>query len=285
MVVLLPGDVVADAAPSPAALKIGPSMLTTPGVEEGPASLTAMRGGALGHVETTERRRGAKRSGDATSAKVHGWWVEASGTRYVPAAGDLVIGQVVNRGVESYTVSLFAAHHATLPVLAFEGATRRNRPNLEVGTLVYARVVRAEPWTEPELSCVDATTGKAQGLGELKSAGDTSAMLWPVSLALTQSMSNPRHTLLSRIAEHFPFEAAIGVNGLVWTAAASAPRVVALGRLLRDADQVARGKSALRGESDDDARATGEPAHTLPERIAHRGELSDGVIAMETANS
>ena len=38
----------------------------------------------------------------------------------------------------------------------------------QIGTLVYARVSVASRDMEPELECVDATTGKAEGFGELK---------------------------------------------------------------------------------------------------------------------
>lgn len=37
--------------------------------------------------------------------------------------------------------------------MAFEGATKRNKPNIAVGALVYARVVVANKHMEPELSC------------------------------------------------------------------------------------------------------------------------------------
>lgn len=36
------------------------------------------------------------------------------------------------------------------------------------GTLVYARVTLANKDMEPELDCVNPTTGKADGFGELK---------------------------------------------------------------------------------------------------------------------
>ena len=57
---------------------------------------------------------------------------------------------------------------AQLDALAFEGATKRSKPNLKIGTLVYARVVSALRDMEPELECVDGATGKAEGFGELK---------------------------------------------------------------------------------------------------------------------
>ena len=59
-----------------------------------------------------------------------------------------------------------AAHKAALPALSFEGATRRNRPNLKVGDSVYARVTAAGRDAEPQLSCV-GSSGKADGFGAL----------------------------------------------------------------------------------------------------------------------
>uniref|UniRef100_A0A6N2MS69 Uncharacterized protein n=1 Tax=Salix viminalis TaxID=40686 RepID=A0A6N2MS69_SALVM len=57
---------------------------------------------------------------------------------------------------------------AFLPVLAFEGGTRRNIPKFEAGTLLYVRVVKANPGMNPELSCTDV--GKQQNLVPSKMA-------------------------------------------------------------------------------------------------------------------
>ena len=42
---------------------------------------------------------------------------------------------------------------ALLPVLAFDGASKRNRPNLQIGSLVYARITQVEAGLDPELTC------------------------------------------------------------------------------------------------------------------------------------
>lgn len=267
MVVVLPGDVIPQPGASASDLKLGPGVLITPG-NNTETSLTAIRGGDLGHVETAARGKAKKES-----ATLHGWWVDGESRRYVPVADDLVIGQVTNRGVESYSVTLFSAHSASLPVLAFEGATRRNRPNLEVGGLVYARVVSAEPWAEPEISCIDAVTGKAEGMGELKSDENGTTMLWPVSLGLAHALNRPKHSLLSQVAAHFPFEAAIGLNGLVWVRTATPQHAIALGAILRAADAV-RGAEAM-----DEEGAPVDEASTLAQRASTRGELSAEEIA------
>lgn len=50
----------------------------------------------------------------------------------MPANGDSVLGVVLNRGGEIYKVDIGASDVASLPWLAFEGATKRNRPDVEV---------------------------------------------------------------------------------------------------------------------------------------------------------
>lgn len=263
MVVVLPGDVVPTAAPTASALKLGPGVLPTLGAETR-GSVTATSCGALGHIPTKQKRHDAP----GTSV-VHGWYVESAARRYVPQAGDRVIGQVTNRGMESYTVTLWSAQAAALPVLAFEGATRRNRPNLDIGALVYARVVRAEPWTEPELSCVDATSGKSDGLEELKAAAGDVAMVWPVSLGLARSLLRPQHALLRHVAAHFSFEAVVGANGLVWVRTATPAQAVALGHVLRAADDHGRAH----------AYAGDDAPETLPRRSAAHGGLDAAEVA------
>ena len=68
-----------------------------------------------------------------------------------------------------HKVDVGSSHRCALPALAFENATRRNRPTLRVGDLVLARVARCAGGAEhePELSCVDAQ-GLASGYGPLK---------------------------------------------------------------------------------------------------------------------
>ena len=43
-----------------------------------------------------------------------------------------MIGVIEEKHGENYVVNIGAPSSALLPVLAFEGATRRNRPNLQV---------------------------------------------------------------------------------------------------------------------------------------------------------
>jgi len=52
--------------------------------------------------------------------------------QYVPAAQEGVIGVVAHKAGEGYRVDIASAHLASLDGLAFEGASKRNRPILKV---------------------------------------------------------------------------------------------------------------------------------------------------------
>lgn len=87
--------------------------------------------------------------------------VQTASRRYVPAVGDVVVGIVSDRNADYYKVQLHGTAVATLPVLAFDGATKRNKPNLAVGAAVFARVSSCSKHMDPELSCQGA--GAPQG--------------------------------------------------------------------------------------------------------------------------
>ena len=55
--------------------------------------------------------------------------------QYVPTKEERVIGIVTNRIGESFKVDIGGSIQASLSGLAFEGATKRNRPNLQVTKL------------------------------------------------------------------------------------------------------------------------------------------------------
>eukprot|EP00750_Incisomonas_marina_P006121 INCI14330.1.p2 GENE.INCI14330.1~~INCI14330.1.p2 ORF type:complete len:248 (-),score=47.56 INCI14330.1:2405-3061(-) len=100
------------------------------------------------------------------------FWVENNQKRYVPVTDDVVIGVVASRHAENYKVDVGTSSLVQLDALAFDGASKRNKPNLQVGDVVYARVILANCDVEPEISCaVSERSGKKNGLGH-----------WPVDV-------------------------------------------------------------------------------------------------------
>lgn len=73
------------------------------------------------------------------------------------------MGIIRERYGESWTLDINGPFYASLPALAFEGVTRRNRPRLEAGDVVYAKVTNAPRDADTEVTCVLAT-GKVGAL-------------------------------------------------------------------------------------------------------------------------
>jgi exosome complex component RRP40 len=100
--------------------------------------------------------------------------------RYLPQLGEPVVGKIVGKTSENYKVDIGSPFLAILNACAFEGASKRNKPNLSIGSLVYARVSLADKDMEPEIECMGAT-GKSEGYGEIQEGH-----LIEVSLALSR---------------------------------------------------------------------------------------------------
>ncbi|ORX49315.1 hypothetical protein BCR36DRAFT_353753 [Piromyces finnis] len=159
------------------------------------------------------------------------WWIDSSQRRYVPSLNEHVIGKIIAKTQDYFRVDIGSAHSALLSTLAFEGATKRNKPNLEIGALVYARVSLANKDMEPELECISATTGKANGFGELKNG-----FLIKCSLGLCRSLLNPNTPILTALGEHFAFETAIGMNGRVWLNTADISNTILLSNAIKNSE-------------------------------------------------
>jgi exosome complex component RRP40 len=236
-VVRLPGEVVLH-APSGATLVLGRGLrqrAVGPGRadDDGAATVEATLGGVLRQDTITLPDSGER-------APVYEMLAEGA-KRYVPARGDAVVGVVIRVSPQSYTVHLGGAHPATLEALAFDGASKVNRPKLVVGDLVYAHVTAADVDVEPELSCCavgdmprkDWSTGEAV-FGPLHASGRSVVVPLAHAAALVANTCPALLIAGGRVG----FEAAIGVNGRVWLRVAQGvPRkaLVALSRVVHEA--------------------------------------------------
>jgi len=117
-------------------------------------------------------------------------------------------------------VDIGSSADAQLGALAFENATRRNRPNLNVGSLVFGRVSVFDRDMEPEISCTTAS-GKGGGFGEL-----TDGYMFRCSLGLCRMLLTADCAVLADLGEKIPFEIAVGQNGRVWVNANLASHVI-----------------------------------------------------------
>ncbi|PKA53541.1 hypothetical protein AXF42_Ash009037 [Apostasia shenzhenica] len=180
--------------------------------------------------QTIKLGAGLRQDCDVVSAVKYGilrfkkpnkYWVESSQKRYVPSAEDTVLGVVMDAKPDNFLVDIKGPMIAFLPVLAFEGGTRRNIPKFEIGTLLYVRVVKANNCMNPELSCTDAS-GKAAEFGPLRDG-----YMFETSTGLARMLlSSPTCPVLEALGKKLSFEIAVGLNGRVWVNASSPSTVI-----------------------------------------------------------
>lgn len=165
----------------------------------------------------------------------------------MPVQNDVILATVHHSATEMFICSITPyTPMANLPHLAFEGATKKTRPQLAPGALVYARISAASKHMEPELECVSATTGKADGLGPLKGG-----MVFEISLGMARRLLMPagkknageggpgKIVVLEELAERVRFEVAVGRNGRVWVNSeeGGVKVVLAVGKALTETDE------------------------------------------------
>ncbi|KAL8837882.1 MAG: hypothetical protein Q9170_002357 [Blastenia crenularia] len=223
-VFVMPGKVLSeDVLPVPsnpsASLKLGPGLRHTP-----PSTVTTTLAGPL----CVDRKKNAI-------------WVENNGGRYIPQTNDVVIATVHHSSTDWYHCSITPhTAFAQLPQLAFEGATKKTRPQLSPGSLIYARILSASKHLDPEIVCYNPSTGKSEGMGELKGG-----MVFDVSLGMARRLLLNKQkdegglVVLDDIAEQVAFEIAVGRNGKVWVNANGVKETILVGKALQDTDKKA----------------------------------------------
>jgi len=217
--IVIPGDAITevnsmhDSAP----VVLGPGLYRGDGER-----VAANRAGVLRHKRAAQ---------EALSADV--FWVDSHSKRYIPARSENVIGVVVGKGGDTFRVDIGSADTASLSFMAFEGATKKNRPNIAVGDVVYAKLLVASRDMEPELVCVDSY-GKKAGLGQLSGGG----FVFTVPLHLVRKLLTSECALLPSLGKNLQFEIAVGMNGRVWVRARTVRDTICLANAICAAEHM-----------------------------------------------
>ncbi|KAF4081130.1 hypothetical protein AMELA_G00157930 [Ameiurus melas] len=161
------------------------------------------------------------------------YWIDSQQKRYVPVKGESVIGIVTAKTGDIFKVDVGSSEQASLSYLAFEGATKRNRPNVQVGDLVYAQFIIANKDMEPELVCIDSC-GRANGMGVFGADG----LLFKVSLGLVRRLLSPQSEIVKDLEKIFPFEMVVGLNGRVWIKAKTIQQTLIVANLLESCENM-----------------------------------------------
>ncbi|KAL0125127.1 hypothetical protein PUN28_004339 [Cardiocondyla obscurior] len=212
---------------------------------------TVMPGDSLGNVASLKKEGknekevvilgpGLRREGEAVLVCKAGilrkrepavYYVDSYQKRYVPSRGENVVGIVTQKSGDIYKVDIGGSEQATLSYLAFEGATKKNRPDIQIGDVVYAKLLVANKDMEPELVCVDSQ-GKENDLGVLSSDG----MMFTCSLSLVRKLLNPECPLFRLLGRNQAYELAAGLNGRIWIKAPSVKETIAVANAILAAE-------------------------------------------------
>ncbi|XP_055299238.1 exosome complex component RRP40 [Sitodiplosis mosellana] len=208
--VVLPGDELTLPLPEQSKRKV----LLGPGLRQQDGKVFAAKAGILKQKSTNT------------------FWVDAIQKRYIPCKGETVIGLVVQKAGDIFRVEIGSNELAALSYLAFEGATKKNRPDVNIGDLVFAKLLVAHKDFESELICVDSM-GKKQKLGVLREG-----FVFNCSINLARRLRSTECPLLESIKKHIqvPVEIVVGMNGRVWVNARRERDIIAVGNAILAAE-------------------------------------------------
>lgn len=166
------------------------------------------------------------------------YWINYAQKRYVPNKGENVIGIATNKSGDIFKLDIGSSEQACISYLAFEGATKKNRPEFQVGDLIYGKLIMSSKDMEPEMVCVNRY-GKKEKLGILPLGG----FLFSCSLNLVRKILNPKNKLIGKLGEVLPHEIAIGMNGKIWVRAQTRENTIALCNVILASEHVTEARS------------------------------------------
>lgn len=200
--IVIPGDIVTEAQD----ITINRKIIVGPGLRKHNDHIIACKAGALKMKHPNI------------------FWIDSYQKRYVPNRGETVIGVIVQKSGDIYRVDIGASEPASISFLAFEGATKKNRPDINVGDLIYANILIASKDFETELVCVDSL-GKKNKLGILNGG-----FVFNCSINLIRKILNENGPLFKAIKRELqvPMEIVVGLNGKIWINARTPKDVCAI---------------------------------------------------------
>ncbi|GAB5365365.1 hypothetical protein AAMO2058_001051600 [Amorphochlora amoebiformis] len=163
-------------------------------------------------------------------------WIDNYQKRYVASVGDWVVGVITEKHGDNYRLDIGEDQPARLPSLSFEGATKRNKPNLEVGSLMYCTVVMANKHMETELSCISPYVKKEWVTGEGLFGPLKDGYVFKCSLRLARRLMQAKCHVLKALGELLKFELAIGLNGQVWVNSGSEMETVLICNAIKNSE-------------------------------------------------
>ena len=147
-----------------------------------------------------------------------------------------MIGIITKRTSFYYEVDINGPCDANLGTLDFEGATKRNKPDLNVGDIVFCRVSISNRDMAPILSCKSPSFNKSWVSGEALFMQLKEGYMFDISLNWCHRLNRINSPHLQFLATFFPFEIAVGVNGRIWCKASNIKHTLLLSNILKNGE-------------------------------------------------
>mmetsp|Transcript_25990 Transcript_25990/g.85534 ORF Transcript_25990/g.85534 Transcript_25990/m.85534 type:complete len:152 (-) Transcript_25990:164-619(-) len=126
--------------------------------------------------------------------------------------------------------------YGVLSALSFEGATKRNKPKLEIGSLVYCRVSNSYRDAESELSCLSLTYKKGWMTGQAVFGELEGGHMIETSIGYARSLLLPENVVVNCLGRHLAYEIAVGCNGRIWIKSDSVAKTILIANAIRNAE-------------------------------------------------
>ncbi|CAF1050188.1 unnamed protein product [Adineta steineri] len=146
---------------------------------------------------------------------------------YEPKESDLVIGIIIVRTPDLFLVDINSSESAILPITSFDEGRLPARNTMNRLSVVFARVIRTDSWTQTELSCqsIDRTKKKSD-FGHLNQGH-----ILRCSLALCEKLQH------SQLISHFnrivkSFRIRVTQNGFIWYITDTINSMIAIKKVL-----------------------------------------------------
>jgi exosome complex component RRP40 len=184
---------------------------------------------------------------------------------YIPCMDDLILCTIIDRLTDYYICDIHTYVRGYLPVTAFNGATKRHKPQCHTGDILYCRVkdIQMNSTSYIELTCVDTTVsydwmsaecilGKLQNgyiigkenelsvsytrqlyYASSNSSDDTITNSTTVTTQKQKNRTTSRSSnILEWLGERVGYEICIGMNGMIWLDTSSPTHTIILANLL-----------------------------------------------------
>jgi len=142
--------------------------------------------------------------------------IKSIGKYYPPKVEDFVIGTITQKNPEFYKVDIGTYIHAVLNTKEFEGASKKTKPNLNLGDSVFARVLKVNKYDAPILSCISQYDVKNWASGESFFGHLKKGNIFKFPMEHAWNFINSDNYLLKRLNDIINFEIVIGQNGKMW---------------------------------------------------------------------